>query len=284
MQMPKLQARVSGATAHWGRTIGCCMACRCLLELPAASVHELAPRGCFRQGPLRWGVACLQHKGPLPALCTASSIAASIAPTRQIEGRGNGIKTNVVNNAEIAKALERPPDCEPLAALPCCPLLSLFLLWPRSFAAAWLPESASAAAAAAAVGSLSTMWCGCSPGLLSVVCALCLPCLPPADCLKYYGYELGALTNYDKKSGAQRAAAVRGADPRCLVQCRLRISRVHSSRQMRGGQEGRDGQPASCCASSQTARTLHLHAGNSIVNGAHDASRLSELLEGFIKK
>ena len=30
----------------------------------------------------------------------------------QIEGRGNGIKTNVVNNVEIAKALERPPDCE----------------------------------------------------------------------------------------------------------------------------------------------------------------------------
>ena len=29
----------------------------------------------------------------------------------QIEGRGNGIKTNVVNNVEIAKALERPPDC-----------------------------------------------------------------------------------------------------------------------------------------------------------------------------
>ena len=32
----------------------------------------------------------------------------------QIEGRGNGIKTNVVNNVEIAKALERPPDCESL--------------------------------------------------------------------------------------------------------------------------------------------------------------------------
>ena len=29
----------------------------------------------------------------------------------QIEGRGNGIKTNVVNNVEVAKALERPPDC-----------------------------------------------------------------------------------------------------------------------------------------------------------------------------
>ncbi|KAL4451517.1 hypothetical protein ABPG75_007179 [Micractinium tetrahymenae] len=72
----------------------------------------------------------------------------------RIEGRGNGIKTNVVNNAEIAKALERPADYT----------------------------------------------------------------------LKYYGFELGAMTNYDKKSG------------------------------------------------------------NSIVNGAHDAGRLSELLEGFIKK
>ena len=28
----------------------------------------------------------------------------------QVEGRGNGIKTNVVNNVEIAKALERPPE------------------------------------------------------------------------------------------------------------------------------------------------------------------------------
>lgn len=46
----------------------------------------------------------------------------------------------------------------------------------------------------------------------------------PTDCLKYYGFELGAMVNYDKKSG------------------------------------------------------------NSIVNGAHDAGRLSELLEGFIKK
>lgn len=30
----------------------------------------------------------------------------------QIEGRGNGIKTNVVNNVDIAKALERPAACE----------------------------------------------------------------------------------------------------------------------------------------------------------------------------
>jgi len=32
----------------------------------------------------------------------------------QIEGRGNGIKTNIVNNVDIAKALERPPECESL--------------------------------------------------------------------------------------------------------------------------------------------------------------------------
>ena len=57
-----------------------------------------------------------------------------------------------------------------------------------------------------------------------------MPCLflpalpPPADTLKYYGFELGAMVNYDKKTG------------------------------------------------------------NSIVNGAHEAGRLSELLEGFIKK
>lgn len=30
----------------------------------------------------------------------------------QIEGRGNGIKTNTVNLVDISKALERPPDCE----------------------------------------------------------------------------------------------------------------------------------------------------------------------------
>ncbi|KAG2486162.1 hypothetical protein HYH03_015126 [Edaphochlamys debaryana] len=72
----------------------------------------------------------------------------------KIEGRGNGIKTNVVNNVEIAKALERPPEYV----------------------------------------------------------------------LKYYGCELGAQTNFDKSSGT------------------------------------------------------------SIVNGAHDTRKLSELLEAFINK
>jgi hypothetical protein len=37
----------------------------------------------------------------------------------QIEGRGNGIKTNVVNCVDIAKALERPPDCESRQRLAC---------------------------------------------------------------------------------------------------------------------------------------------------------------------
>lgn len=32
-------------------------------------------------------------------------------PPAQIEGRGNGIKTNAVNLVDISKALERPPDC-----------------------------------------------------------------------------------------------------------------------------------------------------------------------------
>jgi hypothetical protein len=35
-------------------------------------------------------------------------------PNLQIEGRGNGIKTNIVNNIDIAKALERPPECKSL--------------------------------------------------------------------------------------------------------------------------------------------------------------------------
>ncbi len=29
----------------------------------------------------------------------------------QIEGRGNGIKTNAVNLVEVSKALERPTEC-----------------------------------------------------------------------------------------------------------------------------------------------------------------------------
>lgn len=48
----------------------------------------------------------------------------------QIEGRGNGIKTNVVNNVEIAKALERPPDCEHPSPIP---TLSLSLVLAQGY-------------------------------------------------------------------------------------------------------------------------------------------------------
>ncbi len=98
----------------------------------------------------------------------------------QIEGRGNGIKTNVVNNVEIAKALERPPECKRRIV----------------DAATYYP-----------VGLRAN-----------------LTLLSSADVLKYYGCELGAQTNFDKGSGT------------------------------------------------------------SIVNGAHDTRKLSELLEAFIKK
>ena len=30
----------------------------------------------------------------------------------QVEGKGNGIKTVIVNMVDIAKALQRPPACE----------------------------------------------------------------------------------------------------------------------------------------------------------------------------
>jgi translation initiation factor 5 len=32
-------------------------------------------------------------------------------PELKIEGRGNGIKTNLVNLSDIAKSLRVPPDC-----------------------------------------------------------------------------------------------------------------------------------------------------------------------------
>ena len=75
----------------------------------------------------------MQGRGSAAAACAYA--APCLAP--QIEGRGNGIKTNVVNCQEIAKALERPPECERLR-LHRLPLPSL----PRAIAPA---VSASAA-------------------------------------------------------------------------------------------------------------------------------------------
>jgi len=92
----------------------------------------------------------------------------------QIEGRGNGIKTNVMNMVDVAKALGRPPSCATS-----------------------------------------------SPPLVP---AAPHPLAPRADTTKYFGTELGAQTKFEEASGL------------------------------------------------------------AIVNGAHETHRLSELLEGFIKR
>jgi translation initiation factor 2 beta subunit (eIF-2beta)/eIF-5 len=131
----------------------------------------------------------------------------------QIEGRGNGIKTNIVNNVDIAKALERPPECES-SVHHLCGTLSRF--------EGCISMEQRACHGIAVVGPLDEMdhdWC-----LLHDTDRVPLSALTFADVLKYFGVELGALTNYDKSSGI------------------------------------------------------------SIVNGAHDARKLSEVLEGFIKK
>ena len=71
----------------------------------------------------------------------------------QIEGRGNGIKTNVVNNVEIAKALERPPDCEcHRAALACCCWAAV-----ASAPGAWRPGAVQYPQSGHACSALSAM-------------------------------------------------------------------------------------------------------------------------------
>lgn len=47
-----------------------------------------------------------------PTAARLESLLVSFGACFQVEGRGNGIKTCVVNNVEIAKALERPPECK----------------------------------------------------------------------------------------------------------------------------------------------------------------------------
>lgn len=37
----------------------------------------------------------------------------------KVEGKGNGIKTVVVNMPEVAKALQRPPSCKALCGCEC---------------------------------------------------------------------------------------------------------------------------------------------------------------------
>jgi len=94
----------------------------------------------------------------------------------QIEGRGNGIKTNVMNMVEVAKALGRPASCA-------CP-------------------------AARAARAEAPRFC---QGVFALPRA---PRRPPpltrsaADTTKYFGTELGAQTKFEEASGL---AIVNGA-------------------------------------------------------------------------
>lgn len=47
----------------------------------------------------------------LKIMLTCSGNQASVF-LRQVEGKGNGIKTVIVNMVDVAKALNRPPTCE----------------------------------------------------------------------------------------------------------------------------------------------------------------------------
>ncbi len=108
----------------------------------------------------------------------------------QIEGRGNGIKTNVVNNVEVAKALERPPDCEYRVLL--CHLDEPQLYLPASL-----------------LGTL------CIVKLLTML-------LLYTDLVKFYGCELGAQTKYDKKSGTSIVNGAHDTSKLCeLLEVRL---------------------------------------------------------------
>ena len=101
-KMPKLQARVSVQTALHAAPGLCAMPwCPFLWLLAPWLLSSIKSWSCVTS-----------RASSRPFQCYVLLL--------QIEGRGNGIKTNVVNNVEIAKALERPPDCEShCAALAC---------------------------------------------------------------------------------------------------------------------------------------------------------------------
>lgn len=84
-KMPTLQARVSLNAQHFT-----------VITAVHRLIHDKPQLSCNAVQPQWRTVSCLTHAVLLV----------------QIEGRGNGIKTNVTNNVDIAKALERPPECE----------------------------------------------------------------------------------------------------------------------------------------------------------------------------
>lgn len=100
---------------------------------------------------------------------------------QQIEGRGNGIKTNTVNLVDISKALERPPDCA--SSLCSCRVSTADR------------QSALCTASLRCMLSTGTWSWGLQSRALTPPLAIC------ADVLKFFGCELGAQTKYDKNSG-----------------------------------------------------------------------------------
>lgn len=120
-KMPKLVTKVRGRAGLlwsvcvcwllWGAW-GCilCVPFLCLLSTYTSSLprRSLYTDGCYK-----------------PSLLHALSV--RNCPWLQIEGRGNGIKTNIVNNVDIAKALERPPECKCAWLARVCPTHADFL-------------------------------------------------------------------------------------------------------------------------------------------------------------
>ena len=72
--------------------------------------HAVARRGRRRRARALSTPTNQPHKTHTPPPNTQKTTTNKQTTKKQIEGRGNGIKTNVVNNAEVAKALDRPPE------------------------------------------------------------------------------------------------------------------------------------------------------------------------------
>lgn len=104
-KMPKLVAKVCGLPV-WRMRVLC-------VRNPVSSFANLfCESGLDAEVSLRLGAGA-----PARASARAAGPEASVSCVSvQVEGRGNGIRTNIVNNVDIARALDRPPTCAPSAA------------------------------------------------------------------------------------------------------------------------------------------------------------------------